>query len=52
MFGLAISGLTAFPLIVEVNLLERIMGKGSIVERALGSLNGIGQGQVYPVLMY
>jgi hypothetical protein len=32
MFGLAISGLTAFPLIMEVNVLEKIMGKGSFVE--------------------
>jgi len=30
--GLALSGLTAFPLIMEVNILERIMGRGSIVE--------------------
>ena len=32
MFGLIISGLTAFPLIIEVNILEKIMGKGSFVE--------------------
>jgi hypothetical protein len=32
MFGLVISGLTAFPLILEVNLLEKIVGNGSWVE--------------------
>src|SRR3989304_3867916 len=32
MFGLIVSGLTAFPLVIEVNLLEKIMGRGSFVE--------------------
>ncbi len=32
MFGLVISGLTAFPLVVEVNLLGKIMGRGTLVE--------------------
>jgi hypothetical protein len=32
MFGLIISGLTAFPLILEVNLLEKIMGNRSWLE--------------------
>jgi hypothetical protein len=32
MIGLIVSGVTAFPLIIEVNILEKIMGKGSIVE--------------------
>ena len=32
MFGLIMSGLTAFPLVIEVNLLEKIMGRGSFVE--------------------
>ena len=31
-FGLTVSGLTAFPLILEVNILEKIMGNGSFVE--------------------
>ncbi len=29
--GLLLSGFTAFPLISEVNILEKIMGKGTIV---------------------
>lgn len=32
MFGLVISGLTAFPLVMEVNILEKIMGNRSLVE--------------------
>ncbi len=32
MFGLIVSGLTAIPLIPEVNLLEKMMGQGSWVE--------------------
>jgi len=32
MFGLIISGLTAFPLVIEINILEEIFGKGSFVE--------------------
>jgi hypothetical protein len=32
MLGLIVSGLTAFPLIPEINLLERIMGQGTFVE--------------------
>ncbi len=30
--ALVVSGLTAFPLIVEVNILERIVGRGTFVE--------------------
>ena len=32
MFGLIVSGLTAFPLIIEVNILEKVVGKGTYVE--------------------
>jgi hypothetical protein len=32
MFGLVVAGLTAFPLIIEVNILEKVMGEGSFVE--------------------
>ncbi len=32
MFGLIIAGLTAFPLVIEVNVLEKIMGRGSSIE--------------------
>ncbi|MDR3573396.1 MAG: hypothetical protein P4L50_06035 [Anaerolineaceae bacterium] len=32
MFGLIISGITAFPLIPEVNILEKILGRGSLIE--------------------
>lgn len=38
MFALIISGLTAFPLIIEVNLLEKILGTGSWVESILPDL--------------
>ena len=31
MFGLMISGFTAFPLIFEVNILEKILGEGSFI---------------------
>ena len=32
MFGLVTAGLTAFPLIIEINILERVIGEGSFVE--------------------
>lgn len=32
MAALVVSGLTAFPLVAEVNLLEELMGQGTIVE--------------------
>ena len=32
MFGLIVSGLTAFPLVIEVNILGKIMGQGSLLE--------------------
>ncbi len=32
MFGLIVSGLTAFPLLLEVNILEKILGNGTWVE--------------------
>lgn len=31
MFGLLVSGLTAFPLLFEINILERLIGKGSFM---------------------
>ncbi len=50
-FALVVSGLTAFPLILEVNILEKVMGKGSAVESIWPAMaywiSSVRQGLVY-----
>jgi hypothetical protein len=38
-FALILSGLTAFPLIIEVNILENLFGKGSFLENVLPDMS-------------